>query len=475
MAEFIKKLSIVPTSLRHKLTIAFVLMSLIPLAISVYLAYNYIFWNPQHPWVITDISFLLAITIVIALLGFKISRDIISSVIDLALKARVIVNGDLIQTIDVKSEDEIGELGSALNVLTRRIRENMDELRSYGERTKDINVEINKKVMVLSGLLQIGNLISQGSPLEQVLELIVNKVLQLEDESTIFLMLAEEKDMLATKISYNLKKKELKDLKLKTGTGLLGRCVLDGKLLVLDKGSRSIKESDEFLDSVELKNCVIAPVTVRGQGIGVLCFGNAAADYEFRKDDIELLKLLTRQIAIAVESERLTKKAKELSIKDELTGLYNEKYITVRLDEEIKRAILYQRPCSFVILQIDDFLLFRQGKGELAAEEAIKMIGKAIEVNVTEVDRVGRLNVGEFAVVMPEKNKKQASALAEVLRQRVEAVGITAGGIYPRNVVTVSGGVSENPLDGETSGQLIKKARALLDESNTRGKNVVVS
>ena len=475
MAGFLKKLSLVPTGLRYKLTIAFVLMSIIPLTIGVYLAWNYIFWNPRYPWDITDVSLLLGVTIIIALLGFKVSKDIISPIIDLALKAKVIAKGDLSQSIDLKREDEIGELGSALNVLTRRIRENMDELRSYGERTKEINVEINKKVIVLSGLLQIGNLISQGSSLEQILEVVIEKISQLKDESAVSLLLVEDKDMLVTKAAYNLKKEGLKDLRLKAGTGFLGCCVSDGKILVLDRRSKPTKESGEFLDSFGLRNCVIAPVTVRGQGIGALCFGSVSADYEFSDDDVELLKLFTRQIAIAVENERLTKKAKELSIKDELTGLYNDKYITGRLDEEIKRAILYQRPCSFAILNIDDFNLFHQGKSELAAEETIKKIGKIIEVNVTEVDRVGRLSGDEFAVVMPEKNKKQANTLAEILRQRVEAFGITAGGNYPRKVVTVSGGVSENPLDGATSDQLIKKARASLEQAKSRGKNVVVS
>ncbi|MDP2942423.1 MAG: GAF domain-containing protein, partial [Candidatus Omnitrophota bacterium] len=367
MAGFLKKLSLVPTGLRYKLTIAFVLMSIIPLAIGVYLAWNYIFWDPKYPWDITDVSLLLVVTVVIALLGFKVSKDIISPIIEMALKAKVIANGDLSQSIDIKSEDEIGQLGSTLNVLTRRIRENMDELRSYGERTKEINVEISKKVLVLSGLLQIGNLISQGSSLDQILDLIIEKVSQLEDEGAISLLLIEDKDTLVTKITYNLKNEGLKTLKLKLGTGFLGRCVSEGKILVLDRRSKLTKESGEFLDSFGLRNCVIAPVTIHGQGIGVLCFGNAVADYEFKNDDVELLKLFTRQIAIAVENEKLTKKAKELSIKDELTGLYNEKYITGRLDEEIKRAIVYQRPCSFAILNIDDFILYRQEKGELVA------------------------------------------------------------------------------------------------------------
>lgn len=472
MAEFLKKLSLVPVGLRYKLTIAFVLMSVIPLIICVYLSVNYIFPVLSAIW---DVSIVLGITILISFLGFKISKDIVSPIIDMAIQAKGIAKGDLSRSIEVTTEDEIGELGSTLNVLTRRIRANMDELRSYSERTKEINVEISKKVLVLSSVLQISNLISQGSPLEQILKLIIDKLSQLEEDCTAFLMLIDSENTLVMNVTYNLKREDLKALKVKVGDGIVGKAVLEKKVVTFDRRSRSTKEGEELLKNFELKNCAFVPVVTRGTVVGILSFGSAASDYEFKDDDIEVLKLLAKQIAIAVENESLTKKTKELSIKDELTGLYNEKYITGRLEEEIKRAILYQRPCSFAIINIDNFTLYHQGIGELVAEETIKEIGKIVEANVTEVDRVGRLSGDEFAVVMPEKNKKQANALAEVLRQRVEAFGISGGDKYPKKFVTVSGGVSENPLDGVTADQLIKKARALLEEAKAKGKNVVVS
>jgi diguanylate cyclase (GGDEF)-like protein len=80
-----------------------------------------------------------------------------------------------------------------------------------------------------------------------------------------------------------------------------------------------------------------------------------------------------------------------------------------------------------------------------------------------------------FAVILPEKNKKQANTIAEALRQRVEAFGISGGPGYPRNFVTVSGGVSENPIDGVTADELIKKASSALNDARSRGKNLVIS
>lgn len=472
MAGLFKKLSLVPAGLRYKLMVAFVLMSLIPLIICVYISPMYI---PPELSTVWYVSIVLAITIIIALLGLKIARDIVSPIIDMAIKAKGIANGDFSGSIDVIREDEIGELGNTLNLLSRRIRENMDELRSYGERTKEINVEINKKVLIMSSLLQVGNLISQGAPLDEIFKIVIERVSQAEEDSFAFLMLTEGKEALAIKVSNGLSG-EVNSLKFKAGDGFLGRLVLTGKMVVLDRRSLMMPDEEEFLKAFKVKNCVLCPVVAHRRGFGIVGFGNSAsADYEFKEDDVELIKLFGKQIAIAIENDMLTNKAKDLAIRDELTGLYNERFILNRLEEEISRAALYQRPCSFLVFNIDDLGLYRQINGDLAAEETVKKIGKAIESNVTEVDRIGRLSGDSFAVILPEKNKKQANTIAEALRQRVEAFGIAGGEGYPRKFVTVSGGVSENPIDGVTADDLVKKAASALNKAKSNGKNTIVS
>lgn len=471
MADFFKKLSLVPTGLRYKLTIAFVLMSIIPLIICVYLTTNYIFPALSSIW---DISIVIAVTILIALLGFKVARDIVAPIVDMAVEARVIANGDISHQIKVKSEDEVGELGNALNLLTSRIRENMDELRAYGERNKEISIDISKKVLVLSGLLQIGNQITQAVSLEQVLNLIAEKLCQAVENNTAFLMLSDEDGNLTVAAGCYFKKPEQKSLKFKIKEGLVGKAVFDAKTIIFDKRSKSFRDADEFIDLSGLRNFILIPIVARGNGIGVLCFGNTYPECQFKEEDVEILKLFSKQAAIAVENDLLAKKARQLSIKDELTGLYNKKFIIDRLDEEIKRAASYQRPCSFLIFSIDDLEIYRKVNGDLIAEETIKKVGKIIEANLTETDRVGRLDGGEFAVVLPEKNKKQANSLAEMLRQRVEAFSIEGGKDYHGRFITISGGVSENPIDGVTADDLVKKAMGSLSEAKLRGKNVVV-
>ena len=111
--------------------------------------------------------------------------------------------------------------------------------------------------------------------------------------------------------------------------------------------------------------------------------------------------------------------------------------------------------------------------GSLQAESVIKRIAALIKDSVSEIDRVGRIGDDEFAVILPEKNKRQAQEIAENIRRKVEFSYNEEAG--PEKKITISAGVSENPVDGITSEELIAKAKELLQAAKNQGRNRVVS
>jgi diguanylate cyclase (GGDEF)-like protein len=187
---------------------------------------------------------------------------------------------------------------------------------------------------------------------------------------------------------------------------------------------------------------------------------------------LELLDIFAKQISIALENNLLMHRVETLEIKDALTGLYNEGFIRNRLQEEIKRAISYQRPCSFVILNLDNYQKYRQEFGTLQAEAILKRVSIIIRDSVTEIDRVGRTGGNEFAIVLPEKNKRKAQDTAEDIRKKIEFTYMEERD--PTKRLTISGGVSENPLDGITAEELINKARELVEVAKKQGKNRII-
>jgi len=91
---------------------------------------------------------------------------------------------------------------------------------------------------------------------------------------------------------------------------------------------------------------------------------------------------------------------------------------------------------------------------------------------ITEVDRVGRTDNDEFSLILPEKNKRQAQEVAEEICKKIQS-SFCADRDDTR-CLTLSAGVSENPLDGVQVEQLITKAKELLKKAKTGGKNRVV-
>jgi diguanylate cyclase (GGDEF)-like protein len=204
----------------------------------------------------------------------------------------------------------------------------------------------------------------------------------------------------------------------------------------------------------------------------MLIVGNNEECFIFADDEKELLKVFAKQVSIAVENDMLVKKTKELSVKDETTGLYNHNYMKIRLAEEIKRAITYQRPCGYLFIDVDNFKNFYTANGEAKSEVLLKVVSAALRDSVTEIDRVGRLRDDKFIVILPEKNKRQSANIAEEIRKEIEnrlgKLAVSGG------KMTVSIGVSENPIDGSTAEELMEKAEKLARDAKALGKNRVV-
>jgi diguanylate cyclase (GGDEF)-like protein len=450
----LKDMSVMPKGLRYKTMIAFSLMSIIPILVCAWLAITYIFPNIKlFPGLtLANIIFILLISIVMALLGLYITKEMINPIIKIAEDAKTIAEGGVTKSINMNREDEVGDLSKSLNVMTRKIKENMEEMRSYGEKTKQINLDINKKILALSGLLQIGNLISSSKELSSILDFIMQKVSDLENNAVSLLMLIDESSKEYVVVS--------------------GCNVKDSKQLGL-KLKQPEMVPDILEKRLEFKSIASIPVTAAGKLCGMLIVGNNEKIFIFTDDDKELLKVFAKQIFIAVENDRLIKKSKELAVKDDVTGLYNYNYMKIRLDEEIKRAAAYQRPCGYLLIDMDDFKDFYTAHGEVETERLLKEIGAILQSSVTEVDRVGRLRDDKFVIILPEKNKRQSAHIAEEIKKKIEdGLGKSVGS---DKKLTVSIGVSENPIDGSTSDELMEKADKFVRNAKSLGKNKVVA
>ncbi len=214
------------------------------------------------------------------------------------------------------------------------------------------------------------------------------------------------------------------------------------------------------------------PIFLKGTVKAVLGIANTRDDFSYNKSDIELLDIFSKQIAVAIENDILAHRIEKLETKDTLTGLYNRFFIQTRLQEEINRAIAYQRPCAFIIFDIDNFKDYRDKFGSICAELALKKVAGLIRDCIREVDRAGRTDDDEFSLILPEKNKRQAQEVAEEICKKIQTSFCVDQD--SSKCLTFSAGVSENPLDGVQVEQLTAKAKELLKKAKAGGKNRIV-
>jgi diguanylate cyclase (GGDEF)-like protein len=155
---------------------------------------------------------------------------------------------------------------------------------------------------------------------------------------------------------------------------------------------------------------------------------------------------------------------------DELTRLPNFRAFRERIDLEIERAARYPERFGILILDLDRFKKYNDTHGHLSGNDALQRVAGVIREAVRAVDFPARYGGEEFAVILPQIDDASLSAVAERIRESVEAMPAPAGGAK----VTVSIGAAIYPDDGPASDALFRAADERLYAAKGGGRNRVV-
>lgn len=121
------------------------------------------------------------------------------------------------------------------------------------------------------------------------------------------------------------------------------------------------------------------------------------------------------------EQKRLQAELKEMSIRDGLTGMFNQRYFYDRLESEIERARRQGHPLSLLLFDIDQFKRYNDCHGHLEGDRVLKAVGEVVmECTREHVDTPCRYGGDEFTVILPEADQQQALSIAERIRAMFE-------------------------------------------------------
>lgn len=185
------------------------------------------------------------------------------------------------------------------------------------------------------------------------------------------------------------------------------------------------------------------------------------------------LQELAARVSAAMRVKERQDRLKMMSITDELTGLYNRRYLNERLREEVERARRYRYPISCLMIDIDRFKEINDAYGHQVGDKVLAELGKLLRNTTRVVDIVARYGGEEFLIILPMTNLKGARTVAERIRRSVQQARFGGDLELP---LTVSIGCAElNPLEGDEMDPdlLVKQAdQALYEAKKTR--NAVV-
>jgi diguanylate cyclase (GGDEF)-like protein len=169
------------------------------------------------------------------------------------------------------------------------------------------------------------------------------------------------------------------------------------------------------------------------------------------------------------ELESTSARLKEFSFKDEVTGLYNRRFFTIRLEEEVSRYRRFNHPVSVVLLDLDGFKAINDELGHVAGDETLRGVAEILLKHSRGINVICRYGGDEFAVLLVETSKAGARLYADRIRYVLSNHAFSHG-----RRVTASFGLASLPEDvAPGTEELIRAADEALYAAKRAGKNRV--
>ncbi|HUO87834.1 MAG TPA: PleD family two-component system response regulator [Rhizomicrobium sp.] len=165
----------------------------------------------------------------------------------------------------------------------------------------------------------------------------------------------------------------------------------------------------------------------------------------------------------------------EMAITDQLTGLYNRRYMARHLDNLVAAAASSAKPLAFLIMDIDYFREVNNNNGHDIGDEVLREFANRVSANIRGIDLACRYGGEEFVVVMPDTEVSLAYSIAERLRKSIETTPIAISRAPGTLAITISIGIASTTGANDTAEALLHRADQALYSAKRTGRNRVVT
>jgi diguanylate cyclase (GGDEF)-like protein len=261
---------------------------------------------------------------------------------------------------------------------------------------------------------------------------------------------------------------------IKKRIGLAGAVLGNGELINVQDTSKD-KRFNRKVDGIaglKIRTIMCAPIKIDNEVTGVVRLFDKTGNEPFSDNDLDLLKTASNYLEMLFERVLLLERIEKLSVTDELTGLYNFRYLNEAIAIELERGKRYGSLFSLIFMDIDDFKKVNEKFGHQVGSKLLVAIAKIIKKNLRKIDITSRYGGDEFVIILPQTSREVGFMVAERLRKSMERKAfLKEEGLKIR--LTASFGVASFPDDARRKEELLKIADKAMYSGKFSTKNIV--